>query len=303
MCYSPQRARRLGFTLIELLVVIAIIAILIALLLPAVQKVREAAARSQCQNNLKQLGLACHNYHDTTRKLPYPRSGGGQNRHTWATLLLPYIEQGNIHQVYKTPIAGVSVTDGYNNHNTTNAQMTAAREAQVPVFVCPSRRGMPVLCNLNNNTTPPIIKGMGADYAICSGDGTSSAPSTGMFVLVNSNHLQSGITLVQVLDGTSNTLMIGEKHVQQGLFGEYIHDGVVYSAGENQTYHRRAGASWPLAMDQKVPYNFQFGSYHTGVCQFAFGDGHVQPLRNSTSTTVLAFLAHTNDGQAIPSLD
>src|SRR5688572_22995089 len=100
----PPRSRR-GFTLIELLVVIAIIAVLIALLLPAVQQAREAARRTQCKNNLKQLGLAMHNYHDTYNAFPamgVRLYGSGGRNYSWVISILPMIEQGNLYQAFKT---------------------------------------------------------------------------------------------------------------------------------------------------------------------------------------------------------
>lgn len=291
--------QRAGFTLIELLVVIAIIAILIGLLLPAIQKVREAAARSKCQNNLKQLGIAAHGYHDAMGKLPYPRSGGGQNRHTWALLLTPYIEQGNVYNIYITPIAGVSQTDGVNNFTSGNASINQVNQSTVNVFLCPSRRGSPVFSPI---TAGSNVMGIPSDYAACSGD-SSAVPSDGAFQLVNSNHIDSGLRFADIVDGTSSTLMIGEKHIQLGMLNDSIQDGFIYSGSEQQTYYRRAGISNPLANSNAVAANSQFGSWHSGVCQFVFVDGGVHPVRNSTPGSTLALLANRNDGQPVPNYD
>jgi prepilin-type N-terminal cleavage/methylation domain-containing protein len=301
-----RRHRPAAFTLIELLVVIAIIAVLIGLLLPAVQKVREAAARSSCQNNLKQLGLAIHTYHDAQGKFPYVRSSGGQNRHTWALLILPYIEQGSIYNTYLTTFPGVNRTDGFNNHTGNHPEHNAAREAQVKVYMCPSRRGQ-ALCNINDQG---IVKGMGSDYAVCSGH-ASNVPNTGtsgIFRMVNSDHMKSAVTLTAATDGLSNTLMIGEKHYTPDLMGDYRYDGVVYSGGEQQTYQRRAGwdggqTQYPLAIGPDSAVANQFGSWHSGVCQFVFGDGSVQALRNSIDIRVLTALATRAEGEPTPALN
>ena len=289
------RTSRSGFTLVELLVVIAIIGILVGLLLPAVQQAREAARRMQCQNNLKQLGLAMHMHHDTYLRFPYLRSGGGQNRHTWATQLLPFIEQTNLYNTYKNTITGVSQTDGFNNHTSTNATMVAARETQISTFYCPSRRGAPSLSPI---TTGSTVNGLPSDYAACTGN-ISAAPTNGVFTLVNSGHMTATNNMRDIIDGTSNTIMIGEKHIQLRMLNTPIQDGMILSASEQQTYYRRGGASWPLANSNLVAANSQFGSWHTGVCQFVFADGSVRTITVSIPGTQFGYLAARNDEQVI----
>src|SRR5262245_56438026 len=122
--------RRKGFTLIELLVVIAIIAILIALLVPAVQKVREAAARTQCVNNMKQLGIAMHNYHGVFKKLPAASFSSGTYGPSGLFYLLPYVDQGNVHDRYDVTKASGGSKDG-----SINDTMGAAR---LSLLMCPS---------------------------------------------------------------------------------------------------------------------------------------------------------------------
>ncbi len=293
MLRLPQARVHRGFTLVELLVVISIIGVLVGLLLPAVQSAREAARRMQCQNNLKQLGLAMHMHQDSYKKFPYLRSGGGQNRHTWAIQLLPFIEQGNLYNVYKNPITGVSQTDGFNNHTSTDPVMVAARQSQITTFFCPSRRGSPSLSPI---TTGSTVTGMPSDYAACSGN-TSTAPTNGAFTMVNAGHMTTTVKIGDMSDGTSNTIMIGEKHIQLGQINTPIQDGMILSGSEQQTYHRRAGTSWPLAINNTVASNMQFGSWHSGVVQFVFGDGSVRGLSVNVPGTVLGYLAARDDGQ------
>jgi prepilin-type N-terminal cleavage/methylation domain-containing protein len=302
------RTRR-AFTLIELLVVIAIIAVLVGLLLPAVQKVREAAARTTCQNNLHQFGVAVHNCADATGKFPYIRSGGGQNRHTWAMQLLPYLEQTSIYNTFSGPITGVSQTNGFNNLSSTNATIEAARQTVVKTFFCPVRRDGTTFSPLDPGPPPSAVLGMASDYAACVGSigASGSGPSDGIFQMLNSgDHTTSGIKFTDIVDGTSNTMMIGEKHIPltdpttltDGR-NNPVYDGVIYSASQQQTYGRRANSSQLLALSAGTSPNNQFGSWHAGVCQFVFGDGSVRPLKSSTAGASLTGLASRNDGSVV----
>jgi prepilin-type N-terminal cleavage/methylation domain-containing protein len=174
---TPLPSRRPAFTLIELLVVIAIIAILIGLLLPAVQKVREAAARSQCQNNLKQLSLAVHSYHDANKSVPPTSAVVGTNTGTAHFFLLPYVEQAPLFQ----QAAG----------NSFNVRTTA-----VPVFWCPTDSS--TVGGRFTQTTNARVSAGGVGYGVAN-------------YVINAQVGVYKLTLPAIIDGTSNTVLFAER--------------------------------------------------------------------------------------------
>jgi len=320
-------------------VVIAIIAILIGLLLPAVQKVREAAARMKCSNNLKQMGLALHGYHDAMGSLPAggaPDPGQGGWGSSWMVFILPYIEQNNIYQQFV--FTGSSGWAGNTNYNVVN-------NITIPIYRCPSSslptttNGTPssqvlevvtyvgisgAVSNLIPGYTESRIDTGGSGTGCCQG-GISSAGG----VLFPSSHL----TLTGITDGTSNTMVVSEQ-------GDFITttDGAknAWNAGQPNGWLIGAQAGTPpnfqsggdnrafqmttirYGLDQKTGWtpggncggqgvcqnmgdNIPLNSAHTGGVNCLFADGSVHFLSDSIAIATLAQLATRDDGVPLPS--
>ncbi len=242
MTYRPRRP---AFTLIELLVVIATIAILIGLLLPAVQKVREAAARLQCQNNLKQVGLAMHGYHDTYQAFPTANSPVFGSAFTF---ILPFVEQANIRNAYDPALPP------------TSAPNNAVTMLPVKILLCPSMKTPPAPAAAYSTHY--------ASYAVCVGSNDPWTPPPDNGVIVRSNAtgsptpIDSGKRILDVTDGTSNTLLAGEMGYQ---LRDYF-----FSSGPYAGQVRGGNTSWAFGYT-----SYSFGATFT----------HLNTITGPTSAT------------------
>ncbi|HZZ29462.1 MAG TPA: DUF1559 domain-containing protein [Pirellulales bacterium] len=302
-----------GFTLVELLVVIAIIGILIALLLPAVQAAREAARRSECQNNLKQMGIAIQSHLDVRKVFPMGRNRYDQYALSWAYYLLPYMEENPMYTAYNSSVRDDDVGN------------TQTMRTAVAVYACPSRRSAAADRNFDNNDVAPVVLHAGTlgDYAANAGfiynigmvaveqTNTAIQFKFGAYDPTKAGPIFSGsrVAVRNVTDGLSKTLAIGERYIPpfDPTRPENMHD---YDQGDtafisgDQPRTIFAGtqegfASGPNDMDDKNTVS-KFGSNHVGVVQFVYLDGHVSAIDDTILAKDLMALSTIAGGENTP---
>jgi len=320
IAYARNQSPRSGFTLLELLVSIAIIGILMALLLPAVQSAREAARMTQCRNNLKQLGIACHSFESSHRFFPSngwgylwvgdpDRGVGRQQPGGWVYQLLPFLEQGNLSALGRGQVG--------------NAQKSALLEltkSYVAVFDCPSRpesnlseQSSALQGQLRNaDWTGFVAK---SDYAINEGDyvtnsdggpPTLAAGDDKSYPWVDTKRatgisfIRSQIRPADVTDGLSNTYLIGEKSVPKIAYNSAADGGHDQSMFAGADLDMNRWALLPPAGDD-TPFAFRrnFGSAHVGACHMLLVDGSVRMISYSIDTETHRRIGNRRDGLTI----
>ncbi|MEZ6140305.1 MAG: DUF1559 domain-containing protein [Zavarzinella sp.] len=315
-----NRYSRKGFTLIELLVVIAIIAILIGLLLPAVQKVREAANRSKCTNNLKQLGVALHAYHDANDALPRTMHDGvyatNSQGWSWIAQTLPYFEQDNIHRL-ANPGSGTLAAPM--NSTVSGAVLLTY---VIKTLKCPSDVSPDLGASVANGFTGAAVtsyKGVtGSNWQwgqdplppngtliITNPGGTGDGLNLGngtfdryMKLVTGTNTAENVVRFASITDGLSNTLVVGESsnRISQhtGYWGHFNHTTGTCALPLN--YKQTNGQPWTIG---DWGNNYSFHSYHTGGANFCMGDGSVRFVRDSVDINAYRAAATIAGGETL----
>ncbi|MBM4073300.1 MAG: DUF1559 domain-containing protein [Planctomycetes bacterium] len=272
------RTVRPAFTLIELLVVIAIIAILIALLVPAVQKVREAAARLHCKNNLKQIGLALHQYHDVNYRLPpgYASDVAADGSDLgpgwgWCTHILPYLEQVNL---YKQLNLGVDIGDPA--HSTSRLQ-------RLEILICPSDSHHSPFTTAGN----PVLIGPSNYVAVFGNNEIEDGPDLGNGVFYRNSRTR----FAEITDGLSNTMFVGERSMNIAMSSW---TGAVTGADEAPALVLGSADHTP---NHPAAHPEDFWSKHTQGVNSLFGDGSVQSISNAINPAVWSALSTRNGNE------
>ena len=287
------RSRRSAFTLIELLVVIAIIAILIGLLLPAVQKVREAAARMSCSNNLKQLALAGHTYQDVSNRFPGYGTASATNQNGWAYQFLPYIEQVNLHK------RGTALATG-----ALSASTSVGHPGSIKTYACPTV----------SHALSPKLDGTTLYTLTCylgiTGDRWSDYTSGGDSGVIAVYPSSLTVTLKSIYDGTSNTLMFGERPPMpnEGYYGwarAIDYDSHIWARVVDGSDYKpySTGCIFPMYfqpgnLNNSCDTNHMW-SLHTGGANFGLCDGSVRFMQYSAGTTIIPQMATRSRGEVV----
>ncbi len=309
--------RHRGFTLIELLVVIAIIAILVALLLPAVQSAREAARRSQCRNNLKQLGIGLHNYHDVNRTFPPSiiQSTTPFNVQFWGTMILPYIEETTLYGQYDFSVPPIVEASTFGYSSATIAKNIEVMSTPLPIFMCPSTASTDVVFDVAG-VPSSVFPGPSMTYSFARGDyqgihhvfGLLASDAFGVTQTLEGLLSQQGRRMTEITDGSSNTIMLIESvetptinfgaipppfcpHGASTITGGWAMNGVVSIGGSHLI-----GAHFinKTNCDTAGVYAFHAGGVHSLIA-----DGSVRFISDNISNKTLAVLLLPQDGELV----